>query len=91
MVYTVAVLAFLPLPLMVVGQEAKCAYVMVVMSCMWLTEAVPIAVTALVPVFMFPMTGVLKAKDVGESYVNVRMDGKEVNVKPNCQGAKVNK
>lgn len=70
LVSTLAVLAFLPLLLMVDGQEAKCAYVMAVMSCMWLTEAVPIAVTALLPVFLFPMTGVLKAKDVGESYVN---------------------
>ena len=56
-------------------QVAKCAYVMAVMSFMWLSEAVPIAVTALVPVFMFPMVGVLSAKDVGESYVNVRAPG----------------
>ncbi|GFO09946.1 solute carrier family 13 member 2 [Plakobranchus ocellatus] len=43
---------------------------MAVMSFMWLTEAVPITVTSLLPVFMCPMAGILTAKDVGESYVN---------------------
>ncbi|RUS77322.1 hypothetical protein EGW08_014919 [Elysia chlorotica] len=65
-----ALLAFLPLPLIIGSQEAKCAYVVAVMAFMWLTEAVPITVTALLPVFMFPMAEVLKASDVAESYIN---------------------
>ena len=41
------------------------------MAVLWLTEALPIPVTALLPVFMFPMAGILTAKQVGFSYFSV--------------------
>ena len=37
-----------------------------------MTEALPISVTALLPVFMFPLVGVLPAAEVGKVYFNVR-------------------
>jgi di/tricarboxylate transporter len=53
-------------------QESRCAYVLVVMAILWLTEALPIPVTALMPVFLIPMFGVLPGKTICAAYVNVR-------------------
>jgi di/tricarboxylate transporter len=47
------------------NQSAKyVAAVSVLMSILWITEAVPLYVTALIPIVVFPLTGVLKANDV---------------------------
>lgn len=51
-------------------KEMRCAYVLIVMAIMWLTEAIPISATSLAPVFLFPVCGVMKASDVSKSYVN---------------------
>ncbi|XP_052788849.1 Na(+)/citrate cotransporter-like [Mya arenaria] len=48
--------------------ESKCAYVIIVMAVMWLTEAVPIPVTSLFPVFLFPMVGVAPARVISSAY-----------------------
>lgn len=40
------------------------------MAILWLTEALPIPVTALFPIFMFPLLGVQSAKVVCSNYVN---------------------
>ncbi|XP_052788848.1 solute carrier family 13 member 2-like [Mya arenaria] len=49
-------------------QESKCAYVIIVMAVMWLTEAIPIPVTSLFPVFLFPMVGVAPARAISSAY-----------------------
>ncbi len=36
----------------------------------WITEAIPIAVTALIPIVLFPLFGILKGSNVAESYIN---------------------
>lgn len=66
------VLAFvLPFRLIVIGTpEARCAYVIIVMAKLWVTEALPIAVTALMPIFLLPMLGVQRGQDVSKNYVN---------------------
>ena len=40
------------------------------MAFYWLTEAVPLSATALIPVVMFPFLGVLKGSDVAPLYIN---------------------
>ncbi|WAR02985.1 S13A3-like protein [Mya arenaria] len=50
--------------------RSRCAYVIVVMAILWLTEAIPIPVTALMPIFLFPLTGVLPASVVSATYVS---------------------
>jgi sodium-dependent dicarboxylate transporter 2/3/5 len=40
------------------------------MAIWWVTEALPLAVTALVPIVAFPMLGVIDGKAVSESYIN---------------------
>lgn len=41
------------------------------MAVFWVTEALPIAVTSLLPVILFPMVGLMYAKDVSSTYINV--------------------
>ncbi|KAK6190658.1 hypothetical protein SNE40_002474 [Patella caerulea] len=60
----------LPLPLLVDRPEAKCAYVIAIMAVYWTTEVIPIAVTSLIPIFLFPMMGLLTAKTVSGVYMN---------------------
>ncbi|XP_056017083.1 Na(+)/citrate cotransporter-like isoform X2 [Ostrea edulis] len=60
----------LPMLTLVKGNEAKCAYCIVVMAILWITEALPIAVTSLLPIILFPMVGLLSAKDVSNKYLN---------------------
>lgn len=36
----------------------------------WITEAVPIAVASLLPIVLFPLTGISSGKEVSNSYVN---------------------
>uniref|UniRef100_A0A7N8YK55 Solute carrier family 13 member 2 n=1 Tax=Mastacembelus armatus TaxID=205130 RepID=A0A7N8YK55_9TELE len=42
-------------------QEARCGYVIILMALYWCTECIPLAVTALLPVVLFPMMGIMKA------------------------------
>lgn len=65
-------IAFLaPLKILEDGEpESRCAYVLVVMAILWLTEALPIPVTALMPVFLMPMLGVLPGPKICAAYVN---------------------
>ncbi|XP_053382205.1 Na(+)/citrate cotransporter-like isoform X2 [Mercenaria mercenaria] len=63
-------LLLLPLLICIEGQESSCAYVMLIMAIFWVTEALPINVTALLPVFMFPAVGVMSAGDVGSVFFN---------------------
>lgn len=52
-------------------QAANCAYVMLVMSIYWLTEAIPLAVTAFLPIVFFPVLGVASSDAVAKSYFQV--------------------
>ncbi|HBT40470.1 MAG TPA: anion transporter [Rhodospirillaceae bacterium] len=63
-------LAALPAP-EGLGQEAwLTAGVAVWMAVWWLTQAVPLAVTALLPVLLFPVLGVAKAADAAQAYAH---------------------
>ncbi|KAM6960844.1 Na(+)/citrate cotransporter-like [Aplochiton taeniatus] len=59
----------LPLPLVIGTTEAGCAYVIVLMAVYWCTEALPLAVTALLPAVLFPMFGIMQSKDVCMQYL----------------------
>ncbi|KAK3596749.1 hypothetical protein CHS0354_036374 [Potamilus streckersoni] len=67
--------AFLfPLPVLILetdlpDQAARCAYVILAMAILWLTEAIPIAATALLPVFLLPMLKVMTASATCSSYI----------------------
>lgn len=46
------------------------AAVALLMAAWWITEAIPLAVTALIPIVLFPLFGVMNGKDVSEQYIN---------------------
>ncbi len=47
-----------------------CAAIVLWMATWWFTEAVPIAVTSLLPIVLFPMFGVLNSADTLKNYAN---------------------
>ncbi|XP_069801922.1 solute carrier family 13 member 2 [Dendropsophus ebraccatus] len=59
----------LPLPLVVPTTEASCGYVIIIMALFWCTEALPLAVTALFPVVLFPMMGIMDSTAVCSQYL----------------------
>ncbi len=48
----------------------RAAAVAALMAIWWITEAIPIPATALLPVALFPLLGVMKGKDVAGMYFN---------------------
>lgn len=62
-------LAALPLPLLYPNSVARCGYCVIVTGLFWVTEIIPLAATSLFPVFLFPMFGIMTAKEVCMSYV----------------------
>ncbi|MFH2055472.1 MAG: SLC13 family permease, partial [bacterium] len=48
----------------------RTAAVAVLMAIWWITEAIPIPATALLPVALFPLLGVMSGKDVAATYFN---------------------
>ncbi|XP_071621728.1 solute carrier family 13 member 2 [Heliangelus exortis] len=62
-------LLFLPLPLAVPTKEARCGYVIIVMALFWCTEALPLAVTAFLPVLLFPLMNIMDSTTVCREYL----------------------
>ncbi|KAM4843883.1 solute carrier family 13 member 2 isoform 2-T2 [Thomomys bottae] len=59
----------LPLPLLVPTKEANCAYTIILMALFWCTEALPLAVTAFLPIILFPLMGIMDASEVCIEYL----------------------
>ncbi|CAK6957179.1 solute carrier family 13 member 2-like [Scomber scombrus] len=62
-------LAILPLPLVYPYPEARCGFAIILMALYWCTECMPLAVTALLPVVLFPMMGIMEAGKVSIEYL----------------------
>lgn len=65
-VFTLLIL--LPLPIILRTKEAECAYVLFIIAVFWITEALPLSVTALLPGLMFPLFGIMPSKKVASAY-----------------------
>ncbi|NWR09261.1 S13A2 protein, partial [Paradoxornis webbianus] len=50
-------------------QEALCGYVIIVMALYWCTEALPLAVTAFLPVLLFPLMNIMDSTTVCREYL----------------------
>ncbi|XP_065054256.1 Na(+)/citrate cotransporter-like [Rhopilema esculentum] len=57
-----------PLPLVVQTKEARTGYAILIMGTYWCTEVTDLAVTALLPLFLFPVLSVMPAKEVAPPY-----------------------
>ncbi|XP_066480800.1 Na(+)/dicarboxylate cotransporter 3 [Tiliqua scincoides] len=61
-------LVLLPILFSLPPKEGKCLYVILLMAIYWCTEALPLSVTALLPIVLFPFLGVLPANKVCPQY-----------------------
>jgi len=57
--------------ILIVLQESRCAYVILIMAIYWMTEALPMAVTALLPIVMMPWLDVMGSKGLCSNYLKV--------------------
>ncbi|MCD6179013.1 MAG: SLC13/DASS family transporter [Bacteroidales bacterium] len=49
---------------------AKTLGIAILMASWWISEAVPLAITAIIPVAAFPLLGIMNGKDVSSTYFN---------------------
>ena len=61
---------FLPLPEGMTPQASRVAAVALLMACFWMAETVPIPATAMLPIFMFPVLGIMPTSEVTQAYGN---------------------
>lgn len=52
-------------------QEASCGYIILIMAIYWMTEALPLPITSLIPVVAFPLFGILDTGTVCMAYMKV--------------------
>ncbi|XP_037938736.1 protein I'm not dead yet-like [Teleopsis dalmanni] len=68
-IFTVLIpLIVLPLPVLLRSDEFICLYVVIVMAFYWVTEVAPLYITSLLPVFVFPILGILDSNTVCKQY-----------------------
>lgn len=71
LLYIVGVpLLLLPVAAYVQGKAGWCAYILLWMAFYWSAEAIPLAATALMPVFLFPFFSILDSQKVVGFYLN---------------------
>uniref|UniRef100_A0A667WYG7 Solute carrier family 13 member 1 n=1 Tax=Myripristis murdjan TaxID=586833 RepID=A0A667WYG7_9TELE len=47
---------------------AECAFVLLLMAVYWLTEVMPLSMTAMLPAVLFPLFGIMKSSEVASMY-----------------------
>lgn len=63
-------LVFSILPILFRDKESYCGFVILVMVSYWVTECLPLAITGLLPIILFPMLGILSSKETTQIYFN---------------------
>ncbi|XP_053430604.1 Na(+)/dicarboxylate cotransporter 3 isoform X3 [Nycticebus coucang] len=61
-------LALLPVVVFLPVKEGRCLFVILLMAVYWCTEALPLSVTALLPIVLFPFMGILPSSKVCPQY-----------------------
>ncbi|XP_048406447.1 Na(+)/dicarboxylate cotransporter 3-like [Stegostoma tigrinum] len=59
LIIVLAPLVFLPVVFILPPKEGKCLYLILIIATFWCTEALPLTITSLLPVSLFPIFGVL--------------------------------
>ncbi|XP_012251937.2 protein I'm not dead yet [Athalia rosae] len=65
-----APLVFLPIPIIYTTTTFRCFYIVIIMAIFWVTEALPLPMTSFMPVFFFPLMGILSTTDTTTCYLN---------------------
>lgn len=66
----VAPLALMPIAFQNGGsEEMRCAYCVLLMAAYWMTEALPLPITSLMPMVLFPFLGLMSTNEVGINYL----------------------
>ncbi|XP_054429622.1 Na(+)/dicarboxylate cotransporter 3 [Pteronotus mesoamericanus] len=68
LVLLITPLALLPVVFALPLKEGRCLFVILLMAMYWCTEALPLSVTALLPITLFPILGVLPSSVVCPQY-----------------------
>ncbi|KAH8038823.1 hypothetical protein HPB51_003326 [Rhipicephalus microplus] len=63
-------IVLLPVALCIGGKAGWCAFILLWMAFYWSVEACPLAATSLMPVFLFPLLGILSSTSVASFYLN---------------------
>lgn len=60
------------LPLIIINNERmyKCLYVIAIMAMYWVTESLPLPITGMIPVVLYPLLGILNTSDTCDAYIN---------------------
>ncbi|XP_032119564.1 solute carrier family 13 member 3 isoform X6 [Sapajus apella] len=61
-------LALLPVVFALPPKEGRCLFIILLMAVYWCTEALPLSVTALLPIVLFPFMGILPSSKVCPQY-----------------------
>jgi len=54
-------------------QQGKCAYSIAIVAIYWMTECLPLAVTAIMPVVLMTWFGVMDSRRICKNYLKVRV------------------
>lgn len=59
-------------PLVIIGSSPAswCLYLICIMVILWVTEALAVAITSLVPIIVFPLLDILSTKDCGAAFIS---------------------
>jgi len=53
-----------------VGEALKCAYTILLMAVYWMTEALPLPITSMMPMVVLPLLGIMSTGEVAINYLN---------------------
>uniref|UniRef100_W8BZV6 Protein I'm not dead yet n=1 Tax=Ceratitis capitata TaxID=7213 RepID=W8BZV6_CERCA len=59
---------FLPLLFIQPANEMRCAYVVALMATFWICELIPLGVTSMIPIALFPLLGILDTETTVNAY-----------------------
>ena len=62
------ILVILVIMMMIMMIMMRCAFVILVMAVYWVTECIPLPVTALLPIVLFPLLKIMSTDDVCITY-----------------------
>lgn len=70
LVVLIAPIVLIPITLIAEGRFGMCMYVIFLMSLWWITEALPLAITSLLPFIVFPVMGIMTMQQLCNSFVS---------------------